>query len=172
MWVFAWVEGWTPTPVTVRDAAAIRGFCTFSLMLGMTYQLQTVLGYSPFEAGLAFVGFVGTAVISSTQLGRRLAPRMRPGLMMAVGLVLYAVALLLATRLTANTGYWADILPSMAVMGPGVGILTVPVVGTVMSVSDLRDGGVVAAVVNTMQQAGGSVGAVLLNTISISSAAA
>ncbi|MYW01788.1 MFS transporter [Streptomyces sp. SID3343] len=152
-------------------AMMISAFCTFGMMLGMTYQLQTVSGYSPLQAGLAFVAFVGTAVLSSTQVGRRLTPRMRPGLMMAAGLLLYAVALLLIGRLTPHSSYLPDVLPPLALMGLGVGVLTVPVVGTVMSAGEPRDAGVVAAIVNTMQQVGGSVGAALLNTISISAAA-
>ncbi|MEU8837413.1 hypothetical protein [Streptomyces sp900116325] len=91
--------------------------------------------------------------------------------MMAAGLALYAVSLLLISRLTPQSSYLPDILPPLALMGLGVGVLTVPVVGTVMAVSEARDSGVVAAIVNTMQQAGGSVGAALLNTISISAAA-
>ncbi|MFC0041217.1 MFS transporter [Actinomadura rayongensis] len=153
-------------------AMMISAFCTFGMMLGMTYQLQTVLNYSPMKAGFAFIGFVGTAVVSSTQIGRRLVTRLRPGVMMALGLVLYAVALLLVTRLTVGSSYWVDIFPPMALMGIGVGILTVPIVATVMAEADARDSGVVAAIVNTMQQAGGSVGAALLNTISVSAAAA
>ncbi|KPI11592.1 major facilitator superfamily MFS_1 [Actinobacteria bacterium OK074] len=180
---FGWWQARTAHPLLPPRVAANRvgaasflvmmvaAFCTFGMMLGMTYQLQTVLGYSPVAAGIAFLGFVGTAVVSSTQLGRRLVPHMRPGLMMATGLVLYALAYLLVTRLTPHSSYWPDVFPPLAVMGVGVGILTVPVVGTVMSVSAARDSGVVAAVVNTMQQAGGSVGAALLNTVSISAAA-
>ncbi|MEU8837414.1 MFS transporter, partial [Streptomyces sp900116325] len=60
-------------------AMMISAFCTFGTMLGMTYQLQTVLGYTPLQAGLAFTGFVGTAVLSSTQVGHRLVPRMGQG---------------------------------------------------------------------------------------------
>lgn len=181
---FVWWQSRTDNPLLPLRVAAnrvssgsflammISAFCTFGMMLGMTYQLQTVLGYSPLEAGIAFIAFVGTAVVSSTQVGRRLVRRMRPGLMIATGLALYALSLLLISRLTAESSYWPDIFAPLALMGLGVGILTVPVVGTVMSVSDARDSGVVAAIVNTMQQAGGAVGAALLNTISIKAAAA
>ncbi len=180
---FVWWQSRTPSPLLPLRlvgnrvsavcflALMISAFCTFGLMLGMTFQLQTVLGYSPFEAGMAFLAFVGTAVLSSTQVGRRLMPRMRPGLMMALGLTLFAVALLLATRLTVHSSYWPDVFPPMVVMGFGVGILTVPLVGTVMSAADPRDASVAGALVNTMQQIGGSVGAALLNTVSISAAA-
>ncbi|WP_062216208.1 MFS transporter [Streptomyces sp. NBRC 109706] len=160
-----------------RDSAAaflamgVAAFCTYGMLLGMTYQFQTVMGYSPLRTGLAFLGYVGTAVVFSTQVARWLVARAPLGPMIASGLGVFAVALLLLTRLTPESDYLTDILPALMLFGIGVGTLTVPAMTTVMTVTESRDSGVASAIINTVQQAGGSVGAALLNTISISAAA-
>ncbi|MFD7668869.1 MFS transporter [Streptomyces sp. NPDC059788] len=163
--------------LTNRNSAAsflalmISAFCTFGMLLGMTYQLQTVMGYSPLKTGLAFLGYVGTAVVFSTQVARRLVARMRLGVMMAAGLVMFCLGLLSLVRLGPDATYPTEVLPALLLFGIGVGTLTVPAMTVVMSVTEARDSGVVSAIVNTAQQAGGSVGATVQNTISLSAAA-
>ena len=160
-----------------RDSAAgflafvISAFCTYGMLLGMTYELQVVMHYSPLRAGLGFLGYVGVAVVWSTQVATRLVRVLRPGLMIAAGLLVFAVALLLLTRLSPQSSYTANVLPALVLFGVGVGTITVPAITTVVSVNDTRDAGVVSAVVSTAQQTGASIGAALLNTISISAAA-
>jgi EmrB/QacA subfamily drug resistance transporter len=163
--------------LTNRDSGAaflafvISAFCTYGMLLGMTYQLQTVMQYSPLRAGLAFLAYVGTAVVWSTQVASRLVRRFRPGLLIAVGLLVFAVALLLLTRLSPTSTYPA-VLPALLLFGIGVGTITVPAITVVVAVNDPRDHSVCSAIVNSSQQAGASIGAALLNTISVAAAAA
>lgn len=152
-------------------AMGVAAFCTYGMLLGMTYQLQTVMGYSPLRTGLAFMAYVLTAVVYSTQIATRLVLRVRPGLLVASGLGLFGVALLLLTRLTPESSYLTDILPTLVLFGVGVGNMTVPAITTAMTVTDARNSGIVSAVVSTSQQVSGSIGAALLNTISIGAAA-
>jgi MFS family permease len=151
-------------------AMAISAFTTYGMLLGMTYQLQAVMGYSPLRTGLAFLAYVLTAVVFSTQVATRLVRRLRPGLMVASGLGIFAVALLTLLRLRPDSSYLTGLLPALLLFGIGVGMLTVPAITTAMSVTDPRYSGAVSAVVNTAQQTGGSIGAALLNTISVSAA--
>jgi len=166
-----------PRVLTDRNSAAsflalmVAAFCTYGMLLGMTYQLQVVMGYSPVETGLAFLAYVVTAVVYSTQVARRLTLAVRPGLLAMTGLLLFAAGLLTLTRLTPDSSYPGGVLPALLLFGVGVGTITVPVMSTVMSVTRPEDGSVVSAVVNASQQLGGSVGAALLNTISVSAAA-
>lgn len=149
----------------------ISAFTTYGMLLGMTYQLQVVMGYSPVRTGLAFLAYVVTAVIYTTQIATRLVRRIRICWLVAVGLGIFVIALLLLTRLTPRSTYFADVFPALILFGIGVGTLTVPTMTAVMSTTDREYLGVVSALVNTAQQAGGSIGAALLNTISISAAA-
>jgi EmrB/QacA subfamily drug resistance transporter len=152
-------------------AMAISAFTTYGMLLGMTYQLQVVLGYSPLQTGLAFMAYVLTAVLISTQVGTRLVRMFRPAGLCSAGLLIFAVALFSLLRLSPHASYPTEVLPALLLFGIGVGTLTVPAITTVMKVTDPQHSGVVSAVVNTAQQVGGSIGAALLNTISLSAAA-
>lgn len=77
--------------------------------------------YSPLRAGLAFLAYVGTAVLFSTQIANRLVRRLRPGVLISAGLLLFTCALLLLTRLTVTSGYAPDVLPALLLFGAGVG---------------------------------------------------
>ncbi|GAA2266491.1 MFS transporter [Streptomyces amakusaensis] len=153
-------------------AMAISAFCMLGMFLGMTYQLQTVMNYSPLKTGLAFLAYIVTAAVYSTQVASRLLLRMRPHVMITAGLVVSALGLLLLTRLTPESDYLTGVFPALFLFGIGVGNLAVPIFQTAMSATEARDAGIVSAVVNTSQQVGGSIGAALLNTISTSAAAA
>ena len=150
----------------------ISAFCTYGMLLSMTYQLQRVMHYSPLKTGFAFLAYVGTAVIFSTQVANRLVRRIRPGIMIAAGLLVFTGALLLLTRLTPTSTYGPDVLPALLMFGIGVGTITVPAITTVVTVNEARDAGAVSALVSTVQQMGASVGVALLNTVSVSGAAA
>ncbi|GAA1410091.1 MFS transporter [Catellatospora coxensis] len=152
-------------------AMAVSAFCMLGMFLGMTYQLQSVMGYKPIQAGLAFLAYIVTAAIYSTQVAPKLLLRVRPGMMISAGLVVSAVGLLLLTRLTPESTYLVDILPALLLFGIGVGNIAVPIFSTAMSAADTRDAGIVSAVVSTSQQIGGSIGTALLNTVSTVAAA-
>jgi predicted MFS family arabinose efflux permease len=118
------------------------------------------------------MAYVGVAVVYSTQVARRLVRVLRPGPMVAAGLLVFACALLLLRRLTPDSDYLTDIMPALVLFGVGVGTITVPAITTVVTVTDQRDAGAVSSLVSTSQQVGASIGAALLNTVSISAASA
>jgi len=128
--------------------------------------------YSPLETSFAFLPYVVTAVVFSTQGATRLVRRIRPGIMIATGMSLFSVALFTLVRLTPESSYLTEVLPALILFGTGVGTLMVPAVTTAMSGAGAKYSGVVSALVNTSQQAGASIGAALLNTIAVSAAAA
>src|SRR6266540_1643025 len=141
------------------------------LLLFLTYYLQVVLGYSPIRAGLAFLPLSAAVQLGAIGIGSRLAPRVRPRTLMVPGLLAAAVGMLLLTQLNPESGYAAIVLPAEIVLGIGLGCVFVPAIGTATSGVEPRDAGIASAVVNTAQQAGGSIGTALLNTIAISATA-
>jgi MFS family permease len=88
-----------------------------------------------------------------------------PKILVPIGMLLGAIALALLTRIEVVGDYAADVLPSLILLGLGMGTLF----SIAMSISTLRvnpeDAGVASATVNTVQQVGGSIGTALLNTI-------
>ena len=79
--------------------------------------------------------------------------------------------MLLLTRLTPTGSYAADVLPSLILIGVGMGSVFAPSIGTATLGVETHEAGVASALVNTSQQVGGSVGTALLSTIFASAAA-
>jgi hypothetical protein len=75
------------------------------------------------------------------------------------------------TRLTVTSGYTSDVLPSLLVMGLGFGMIIAPAINTATAGVRPKDSGVASALVNTMQQVGGSIGTAALSTFALTATA-
>lgn len=142
------------------------------LFLFLTYYLQLVLQYSPLVAGLAFLPMSAAVLFSSQVLASRLLPHVPPRALIVPGLLVGAVALGLLSQLTPGSGYVSHVLPAEVLLGLGMGCVFVPAFSLATQGVAPREAGVAAAVVNTAQQVGGSVGTALLNTIAAGATAA
>ncbi|RPK58379.1 putative MFS-type transporter EfpA [Streptomyces sp. ADI96-02] len=137
----------------------------FGAFLFLTYFLQTILGYSPLSAGLAFLPLSAGIIIASTQISARLLPLLPPRLLLVPGLLLSAVGMFTLTFLDTHSTYAGHILPGTILLGFGLGLTFLPIVSTATMGVPTKDSGVTSATVNTAQQVGGSIGTSLLNTI-------
>ncbi|MGW1005459.1 MFS transporter [Streptomyces sp. NPDC002520] len=181
---FVWWQNRAPSPLLplhiLRDRDRAGSFLTmmlavigmFGLFLFMTYYLQIILGYSPVRAGLAFLPLTAAIVTGSTQIAARLLVRVPPRMLMVPGMLLASVGLMLLTRLKVGSSYGTEILPSLLLLGLGMGLTFMPVFATATAGVAPRDSGVTSATVNSAQQVGGSIGTALLNTIATTSSAA
>jgi hypothetical protein len=80
---------------------------------------------------------------------------------MAIGVV----AMLLFSRVTAQGAYVSHVLPGLVLSGLAMGLIFAPAFSTATLGVRSSDAGIAAAMVNTSQQVGGSVGTALLSTI-------
>ncbi|HEY2762538.1 MAG TPA: MFS transporter [Pseudonocardiaceae bacterium] len=149
-------------------AFAVAGM--LGLFLFLTYYLQVVLGYSPVTAGLAFLPLSAAVLLSAQLVAGRLLPRVAPRVLIVPGLLVAAAAMVLLTRLTPGSGYATAVLPAEILLGLGMGSVFTPAISTATSAVATRDAGVAAAVVNTAQQVGGSLGVAVLNTVAAGAA--
>jgi EmrB/QacA subfamily drug resistance transporter len=151
---------------------AVVGAGMFGVFLFLSYYLQQTLGFSPLVSGLAFLPMVAIVMPVGAIGQTRLLPRVGPRPLVAVGMGLSAVAMLMFTGVGVSSGYAADVLPALLVLGVGLGL----VFGTAMDAAtrgvDGADAGVASALVNTGQQVGGSIGTALLSTLAASASSA
>lgn len=146
-------------------------FGMFGLFLFLTYQLQAIMHYGAFQAGLAFLPFLLGNVLVSTLLSRRLLPRTGPRPLLVIGILLMAAGLAVLTRLTPDASYWALIMPAELVIGAGAGFAMPVVMNTATARVAEQDTGVASAFITTSQQVGGSLGTASLNSIAASATA-
>ncbi|GAA3339273.1 MFS transporter [Curtobacterium pusillum] len=143
----------------------IAGIGMFGVFLFVTYYMQSTLGYTPIQTGLGFLPMIGMLVIAA-QLGTtRLVPRFGPKVLVPIGMVLGAVGMVYLTHLDVHSGYAADVMPPLMVLGAGMGTIIPASMQNATARVDAQFAGVASALVNTSQQVGGSIGTALLNTV-------
>jgi len=148
----------------------------FAMFFYLSQYIQTVMGYSPIQAGVAFLPFCVGLVVAAG-LASNLINRIDPRFLAGFGTLLAAGALYGFSRLPYDTdvnhlpltdvqgSYATDVLPFILMMSIGMGLTFVPL--TLTAVHHLRasDSGIGSGVLNTMQQVGGALGLSLLGTI-------
>ncbi len=149
-------------------AVGVAGIAIFSVFLFLTYYLQEVKGYSPVTTGLAFLPLFGCILISSNTSSIVTLPRLGPRVLITTGMVLGGGAMIYLTQLTPTSGYASGVLPALLIMGLGFGMIIAPAINTATAGVRREDSGVASAMVNTMQQVGGSIGTSALSTIALS----
>ena len=100
-----------------------------------------------------------------------LLPRVSPRLLVPAGLLLAAAGMALMTRIALHSSYPSPVLPSLLLIGLGLGMVFAPCysLGTAGVTDD--DAGVASATINVSQQIGASIGTALLNSIAAGAAA-
>jgi EmrB/QacA subfamily drug resistance transporter len=146
-------------------AVGITGIAIFGIFLFLTYYMQQVKGYSPLTTGLLFLPMVAGILVASTLSSVVLLPRVGPRALIAAGMLLGAGGTAYLAQLTVTSGYPGDIMPALIAMGLGFGMIFAPAINTATAGVPAQDSGVASALVNTMQQVGGSVGVSILSTI-------
>jgi len=142
----------------------------FATFLFLTYYFQGVLGFSALKAGIAFLPFP-LGIITSATLASRTLPRFGPRVLATSGFSLAALGMLWLTQLPADSAYLTHVVPSMLLISLGMGHVFVPLSSTALLGVPNHDAGAASALVNTMQQVGGSLGVAFLNTIATSATA-
>jgi EmrB/QacA subfamily drug resistance transporter len=152
------------------SSVLIAGIGMFGVFLFVTYYMQKTLGYSPIQTGVSFLPMIGMLVLFA-QLGTNvLVPRFGPKVLVPIGMLLGVTAMLFFTHLDASSGYAANILPPLMIMGAAMGTIMPASMQTATLGVDRQYAGVASALVNTSQQVGGSIGTALLNTLAATAA--
>jgi MFS family permease len=143
------------------------GASMFAMWYFVSLYLQQVLGYTPIEAGLAFLPMTFSIIIGSTLAGRYVG-RIGAGRMLTFGMGMAAVGMLLYARLPTDGAYVADVLAPSLLVSLGIGLSFVPV--TIAAVTGVapQQAGLASGLINTSRQVGGSLGLAILATVATS----
>ncbi|MWB98959.1 MFS transporter [Agromyces seonyuensis] len=166
-----------PLPIVLdrnRGAAylsvLIAGAGMFGIFLFVTYYLQASLGYTPIQTGLAFLPMIAMLVLAA-QLGTNLlVPRFGPKVLVPIGMLLGATAMIWMSHNDLDSSYVLDIMPPLMLAGFAMGTIMPASMQTATLGVDREFAGVASATVNTSQQVGGSIGTALLNTLAATAA--
>jgi EmrB/QacA subfamily drug resistance transporter len=146
-------------------AMGLAGAGIFGVFLFLTYYMQQTLGFSPVETGLAFLPMTFAIVLTATSSSTKLLPRIGPRPLIGTGMLAAALGMLTLTSVGVDTAYATHVLPGIMIIGAGMGLVFSAALATATFGVEPSDAGVASAMVNTMQQVGGSIGTALLSTL-------
>ena len=126
--------------------------------------VQNVLGYSPIQAGLAFLP-VTVVIAAGAGLSQRFLPVLGPRPFMLMGSTLAVIGLAWQTLISSDSSYVDGVLGPMLVFGFGMGLNFVTLTVTAVSGVAQHEAGAASALLNAMQQVGGSLGLSILTTV-------
>jgi hypothetical protein len=123
-------------------------------MFFVAIYLQQVAGYTPIEAGAAFLPMTGLMFVLSKRMGS-VADRIGPRLFMGVGPIVAALGLLLLLRIGPHASYWSDVLPAVLVFGLGLASTVAPLTATVLGAVEEGRSGIASGVNNAIARVAG-----------------
>ncbi|ULL18365.1 MFS transporter [Paenibacillus sp. H1-7] len=137
----------------------------FSLFFFVPQYLQNVLGFSSFEAGLAFLPFTG-AQFGMMFLMHRLVHRYGNMKVLVTGMLLAIIGTLWLSRLASvQAPFFPHMFILLAIMGIGGGMVFQPLTALGLSDVDPRDTGAASGLINVAHQSGSSLGLAVLITV-------
>ncbi len=145
-------------------AALLLNAAAFAYLAYSSLWLQTVLGLSPVEAGLAGAAPMSLSAFAVSAAIGRFLHASNPRWIIGGGMALVGAGALLQAGLGAQSS-WPHLVPGLIVAGVGVGLATPTLVSSAMSAVPVRSGGMAAGAVNTMRQLGYAFGIALLGSV-------
>jgi EmrB/QacA subfamily drug resistance transporter len=136
----------------------------FSMFFFLSQYLQGVHGFSPLQAGVAFLPM--TAVLFSTvQIVPRLAARWGEARLLLTGVSIALAGMAWLSRLDETTPFFPDIALPLILLGLGMGAALAPLTAAGIAGVEPADAGAASGVVNAAQQLGVSLGISILVTV-------
>ncbi len=173
---FLVIEARSPSPLVRLSLFRIRSLAganivmlviagaLFSMFFFATIYLQSVVGFSPLEAGFGFLPVsvgIGIGAGLSQQLIRRVG--VKP--VTLTGMSIASAGLIILSITTTVDGTYLSLLAGLFPMAVGMGLTFVPL--TLIATTNIRndDAGLASGVFNTSQQVGGALGLAILSTL-------
>jgi EmrB/QacA subfamily drug resistance transporter len=174
--LFVWIETTAAEPVlplriladsTRAGANVARGLGyagLYGMIFFLTQFLQDIQGHSALVTGVGFLPAPLMVFLSSQLSSRVLVTRLPAKALMIVGSVISTGGLFLASQLHSGSPY-AQILPSLIMLGAGMGVSFVSLTTAGLAGIDPRDAGAASGLINVMQQLGAALGLAVLVTV-------
>jgi predicted MFS family arabinose efflux permease len=144
-----------------RNAAYLARLLFLGAMMGFwfftTQFLQGVLGFTAFQAGLAFLPMTLTNFAVAVSVPR-LTRRFGNGPLLAGGLAITLAGVALLSRVSGETVYLTGVALPMLLIGIGQGAALSPLTVAAVAGVPSEDAGAASGVVNVAHQFGGSLG--------------
>jgi EmrB/QacA subfamily drug resistance transporter len=136
----------------------------YAMFFFLTQYFQTAGGFTPLEAGAAFLPMT-LLVFTMVQVVPRLAPRVGNTPLLAGGLLVALAGMTWLTQIGESTPYFPQIAVPLLLMGAGMGTALTPLTSAGIAGVSPGDAGAASGLVNASHQLGGALGISVLVTV-------
>jgi EmrB/QacA subfamily drug resistance transporter len=160
-------------PLRIFRSRSVTGgnvvmFMMFGALFGSWYFetlfMQHVLGYSPLQAGLAFLPQT-VLIAAGAQVTARLVPRFGPRPLILVGTLTAGAGLAWLAQATPTSTFIGGLFGPFVLIGIGMGLAVTPIAVAGTAGVPPRDAGLASGLLNTSRTVGASIGLAALATI-------
>jgi len=159
-----------PLPI-FRSAAFSGGLGTMMIwsfgVLGIYFftslYLQRIIGFSPTEAGLAFVPMALCLALAAV-LSPRVTALLGAHRTVALGMAVMTVGLVLFARIGATASF-AALVPGFVLFGLGAGLMNVPLTNAIVGGAPTSQAGIASALLNASREVAGLLGVTVVGAV-------
>ncbi len=163
-------------PLRIFRSRSVAGgnavmFLMFGALFGSWYfetlYMQHVLGYSPLQAGLAFLPQT-LLIAAGAQVTSRLVPRLGPRPLILLGTLVAGGGLAWLAQISPHSTFVGDLLGPFILIGLGMGLAVTPIAVAGTAGVARAEAGLASGLLNTSRTVGASIGLAALATIAAS----
>ncbi|MGH3377215.1 MAG: MFS transporter, partial [Actinoallomurus sp.] len=151
-------------------AMILWGFGVMGVYFFTAMYLQNVLGFSPTEAGAAFIP-MALMMAAIAPVAGPVARRIGTHVTVALGLTLNVIGLVMVS-FVGEHGHFMDLMPSFVAFGVGSGFVMMPLNDAIIGVLPPARAGAASAVMNAAREVSGLLGVTIVGAILTSRQAA
>jgi EmrB/QacA subfamily drug resistance transporter len=152
-------------PRLVRDRRRVGALAAMALVIGANFSMfflvvqydERVLGFGPFETGLAFLPF-SLGVFAMSRITPRLIALLGARTMVMIGTSAMVVGYVWLSQLSATSSYLGTVFGPVLIAGLSTGFIFMPITATVLGGVEPEHAGSASGLLQTTQQLGGAVG--------------
>ncbi len=160
-------------PLRIFRSRSVAGgnvvmFLMFGALFGSWYfetlYMQRVLGYSPLQAGLAFLPQT-LLIAAGAQLTARLVPRFGPRPLIILGTLVAGGGLAWLAMISTSSTFLADLFGPFVLIGLGMGLAVTPIAVAGTAGVARAEAGLASGLLNTSRTVGAAIGLAALATV-------
>jgi len=138
-------------------------FGVFGIYFFTSLYLQSILGFSPVKAGLAFLPMAVVLAVFAT-ISEQVAARISAHRTVALGLAIMVGGLYLFARQGLHASY-AGLMPGFLLFGAGAGLMNVPLTNAILGSMPADRSGVASALMNASREVAGLLGITVIGAV-------
>jgi EmrB/QacA subfamily drug resistance transporter len=160
-------------PLRIFRSRSVAGgnvvmFLMFGALFGSWYfetlYMQRVLGYSPLQAGLAFLPQT-LLIAAGAQVTARLVPKFGPRPLIILGTLVAGGGLVWLSQISTSSTFLADLFVPFVLIGLGMGLAVTPIAVAGTTGVARAEAGLASGLLNTSRTVGAAIGLAALATV-------